>query len=316
MSILEVKNLRKSFNGKGGEKIYAVNGVSFSLKAGEILGVVGESGCGKSTLGHTILRLTKPDSGEVFYEGKEILKLKKAKLRNFRHSIQIIFQDPFGSLNPRHKVEQIIGEPLHIHKVGRKEERQTKIEALLEIVGLPINAKSKFPHQFSGGQRQRIAIARALALDPKIIIADEAVSALDVSIQSQILNLINELRSSLQLSIIFISHDLSVINYISDTVAVMYSGKIIEIGPTNDIMNKPKHPYSQLLLASVPTISFSKKTKDVKIEGEPPDPSIQTIGCAFYSRCHKKSEKCQNEIPKLQAQNNNAEHKIACHHLS
>jgi ABC-type oligopeptide transport system ATPase subunit len=247
--LLEVANLAKHYVDARGRTVHAVNDVSFTLDHGEVLGIVGESGCGKTTLGRCLMRLMEPSAGCIRIDGEDFLAKRGAALKVARRDIQMVFQDPFGSLNPRQSVGAIIGEPLQVHGIGN---RPARVAELLDLVGLPQDAASRYPHEFSGGQRQRIAIARALALNPRLIIADEPVSALDVSIQSQILNLISDLRARLGLSMIFISHDLSVIKHVSDRIAVMHFGKIVEIGPTQDVLAAPQHAYTQALFAAIP----------------------------------------------------------------
>ncbi len=271
MSLLELKNLSKTFPGPNGRVVQAVTEVSLSVEAGEVVGIVGESGCGKSTLGRALLRLIEPDGGEVLFEGVDLLNLNKGKMKAARRDLQIVFQDPFGSLNPRHRVNTIIKEPLVVHGVGSRQEQEARVGELLELVGLPTDARNSYPHEFSGGQRQRIAIARALALKPKLLVADEAVSALDVSVQSQIINLIADLQRKLNISILFISHDLSVIRHVSDRVAVMYLGRIVEVGDTENLMKNPAHPYTQALLGAIPLVG-KKRQRGAVIGGELPDP--------------------------------------------
>ncbi|MDA8604104.1 ATP-binding cassette domain-containing protein [Alphaproteobacteria bacterium] len=314
MSLLTVSNLTKTFAGPNNARVQAVSDVSFTVDEGEILGVVGESGCGKTTLGQAILRLVEPDSGTVTFGGLNLVSATKSELKRSRRDIQIIFQDPFGSLNPRHKIGYVVAEPLIVHGIGNRAERNARVAELLELVGLPVDAADRFPHEFSGGQRQRIAIARALALDPRLIVADESVSALDVSIQSQILNLISELRAKLGMSIIFISHDLSVIRHISDRIAVMYLGRIVEIGPAHEIMTDPKHPYTRALLASVPRISQTREARPAVISGEPPDPANPPPGCAFSNRCPDAMPECLKVRPDLALISGHEDGvKTACH---
>ncbi|GHA34720.1 ABC transporter ATP-binding protein [Devosia pacifica] len=298
MSLLQVNKLSKTYPNLGGPPVQAVSEVSLHVDEGEVLGVVGESGCGKSTLGRSLLRLIEPSSGEVIFAGKSLTRLSQTEMKAVRRDMQVIFQDPFGSLNPRHTVGYIIGEPLIVHRRGNKAERRRRVEELLGIVGLPQDAADRYPHEFSGGQRQRIAIARALALDPKLLIADEAVSALDVSIQSQIINLIADLQKRLSLAIIFISHDLSVIRHVSDRIAVMYLGRIVEVGPAEEIMQAPKHPYTQALLSAVPRPGVAR-TERIKLAGELPDPTDPPSGCAFHTRCPKVMDVCRLERPDL-----------------
>jgi peptide/nickel transport system ATP-binding protein/oligopeptide transport system ATP-binding protein len=250
-ALLEVTNLVKGYANRHGQAVRAINDVSFTLASGEVLGVVGESGCGKTTLGRAVLRLVEPDSGAVRFQGRDLLQLSRAEMKRARRDLQIVFQDPFGSLNPRHKVSTIDGEPIVVHGDGLTKDR---VAEMLSLVGLPADAGERYPHEFSGGQRQRIAIARALALHPKLLVADEPVSALDVSIQSQIINLIADLRARFGLSMIFISHDLSVIRHVSDRIAVMYAGKIVETGSAAEVFERPQHDYTRTLLAAIPKI--------------------------------------------------------------
>lgn len=316
MTILELDHLSKTYPGANGSVVQAVSDVSLSIDAGEVLGVVGESGCGKSTLGRSLLRLIEPSAGDVRFEGKSIMGLSRKAMKPFRRNMQIIFQDPFGSLNPRHTVGAIISEPLKVHGIGTKTEQNARVAELLEIVGLPVDAASRYAHEFSGGQRQRIAIARALALNPKLIVADEAVSALDVSIQSQIINLIADLQKRLNLSIVFISHDLSVIRHVSDRIAVMYLGRVVELGYTEDLMENPQHPYTQALLSAIPRLGVERRER-IKLTGELPDPSNPPTGCAFHTRCPKAFARCAIDRPvlktpdELQAQNPKGQ--VACH---
>jgi oligopeptide/dipeptide ABC transporter ATP-binding protein len=298
MSLLEVCNLSKTYPGAGGAVVQAVTDVSFDLGDAEVLGVVGESGCGKSTLGRSLLRLIEPSAGEVRFGGRELTRLSRREMKALRRDLQIIFQDPFGSLNPRHKVGTIIGEPLDVHRVGSRQQRAARVKELLQLVGLPEGAVDRYPHEFSGGQRQRIAIARALALEPKLLVADEAVSALDVSIQSQIINLIAGLQRRLNLSILFISHDLSVIRHVSDRIAVMYLGRIVEIGPAEAVMEAPKHPYTQALLSAIPKPGLHERGRIV-LEGELPDPAHPPSGCAFHTRCPYVMDICRSDRPNL-----------------
>ncbi len=297
MSLLQITGLSKTYPGPQGRVVQAVSEVSLTVEAGEVLGVVGESGCGKSTLGQAALRLIEPTAGEIRFDGQDLRKLSRAGMRRARQDLQIIFQDPFGALNPRHRVGRIVGEPLLVqHRMGRAA-RRARVAELLEMVGLDADAAGRWPHEFSGGQRQRIAIARALALEPKLIVADEAVSALDVSVQSQIINLIAALRRRLGLSLIFISHDLSVIRHVSDRVAVMYLGRIVETGPVEALMAAPLHPYTQALLAAIPRPGAARPR--VAAPGEVPDPSAPPPGCAFHGRCPQAMEICRQVRPAL-----------------
>ncbi|MFT4726543.1 MAG: oligopeptide/dipeptide ABC transporter ATP-binding protein [Granulosicoccus sp.] len=313
-SILQVRNLSKHFPSSSGKPLVAVNNVSISINQGEVLGIVGESGCGKSTLGRTVLRLIEPTIGEILYEGRDITKLKTHELKSMRKDAQIVFQDPFGALNPHHSVGQIIEEPLLVHKLGNRQQRASRVTELLDVVGLPTDANKNYPHEFSGGQRQRIAIARALASNPSFLVCDEAVSALDVSVQSQILNLLMDLRQRLNLAMMFISHDLSVIRHISDRVAVMYLGKIVESAPTEQIMNNPQHPYTQALLSAIPHPLAERKTRII-LQGELPDPADPPTGCIFHTRCHKRHSsvdtQCVGTVPELRE--HFVDHSVACH---
>ncbi|WP_226779939.1 ABC transporter ATP-binding protein [Oceaniglobus trochenteri] len=313
MSLLSARNLSKVFPGKGGAPIRAVTDVSLDVAPGEVLGLVGESGCGKSTLGRSLLRLIEPTSGEITFDGQDITVLGKAGMKKIRRDMQIVFQDPFGSLNPTHRVGHVIAEPLIVQGVGDKATRRARVAELIDLVGLPEDAAGRYPHEFSGGQRQRIAIARALALDPKLIVADEAVSALDVSIQSQIVNLISDLRARLNLAIVFISHDLSVIRHVSDRIAVMYLGRVVEIGPAERIMENPQHPYTRALLSAIPRIGARREDR-VRLNGEVPDPSAPPPGCAFHGRCPQVMEVCRKTLPPLgQPADGEAHHEVACH---
>ncbi len=296
--LLRVTELTKQFDSRQGKaSIRAVDGVSLTLRNGETLGIVGESGCGKSTLGRTILRLIEPTSGEIEFDGEDLLSLGAAALRAKRRDMQMIFQDPFASLDPRLKVGAIVAEPLVIHRVGgRSGQRQATVD-LLKTVGLEPNAADLYPHEFSGGQRQRIGIARALALRPRLIIADEPVSALDVSIQSQILNLLVELRQDFGLSYIFISHDLAVVEHVSDTVAVMYLGRIVETAATEDLFARPSHPYTEALISAVPQSDPALRGNRIVLKDEMPNPEKPPPGCPFHPRCPKAMDICGSTAP-------------------
>ncbi len=317
--LLEVKDLKKYYPIKSGwfskEKasVKAVDGVSFTVHQGETLGVVGESGCGKSTMARTILRLNEATAGQVIINDQDILALKSEALRKARQHMQLIFQDPYSSLNPRLTVEQIIIEPLVIHNWGTKAERKARVEDLIEIVGLTKRHLKRYPHEFSGGQRQRIGIARALALNPRLVVCDEPVSALDVSIQSQVLNLLKELQQDLGLTYIFIAHDLSVVKHISDRVAVMYLGKIVEIANSKDLYSNPQHPYTQALLAAIPEPDPNKRKDRVLLTGDVPSPANPPSGCRFHTRCHYATDICSQQEP--QAQEIEPGHFAACHHI-
>lgn len=310
-ALLEVDGLVKTYLDRRGRRVRAVDGVSFALATGEVLGIVGESGCGKTTLGRTAMRLLAPDAGAIRFEGTDIAKLGPRALKPFRRGMQMIFQDPFGSLNPRHKIGTIVGEPLAVHGIGGG---RARVGELLDLVGLGAEAATRFPHEFSGGQRQRIAIARALALSPKLIVADEPVSALDVSIQSQIINLIVDLRARLGLSMLFVSHDLSVVRHVCDRVAVMYLGRIVEIGPTERIFAAPRHPYTQALLSAIPRPpgSTAPIRPRIVLQGEIPDPADPPPGCRFHRRCPYASAICAQAEPLSHAASDG--HSVACHH--
>ncbi len=301
--LLEVEHLRKNFPiraGVFGKKIgdvKAVDDVSFTIQKGETLGLVGESGCGKSTTGRMLLRLLEPSEGKIIFEGKNITNLPKQELRKLRSQMQMIFQDPFASLNPRHTVEKILEEPLIVHGVKDKEERKNKVRKLLEIVGLNGYHANRYPHQFSGGQRQRIGIARALSLNPKLIVADEPVSALDVSIQAQVLNLMKDLQKEYDLTYLFIAHDLGVVRHISDRVGVMYLGRIVELAESEELYQNPKHPYTKALLSAVPIADFDYKKERIVLQGDVPSPANPPTGCSFHTRCPMAIEKCSLERP-------------------
>lgn len=315
--LLQVEQLKKQFPIGGGflerktQWVKAVDGVSFSVQEGETFGIVGESGCGKSTLGRVILHLLEPTEGKIFFQGQDISHLSKNDLRKLRREMQIIFQDPYASLNSRLKVSYIIQEPLIINKIGSRREQEKKVLDLLEVVGLNSSHASKYPHEFSGGQRQRIGIARALSLNPKLVICDEPVSALDVSIQSQVLNLLKELQGDFKLTYIFISHDLSVIRYISDHVAVMYLGKFMEMAAKEDLYNRPLHPYTQALLSAIPIPKVNIEKKQIILEGDVPNPTDPPIGCRFCTRCPMVEEICLEKEPAFREIS--ASHFVACH---
>ena len=309
--LLEVDDLHVRFNLRD-ESLPAVDGLSCSLSKGETLGIVGESGCGKTTVGRSVLRLIDPSAGEIFFDGADLRSLRGEALRTVRRNMQIVFQDPYGSLNPRMNVHSIIGEPLRIHEKINGDELDLRVIELLERVGLPENSRFRFPHEFSGGQRQRIGIARAIALNPKLIVCDEAVSALDVSIQAQILNLLRELQEDLGLAYLFISHDLNVVRHGADRVAVMYLGKLVEIGDSDQVYSNPLHPYTQALLSSIPIPDpiKEKKRKRIILKGEPPHPMNPPSGCVFRTRCPIADEECSRIIPPMVKHSDR--HQVAC----
>jgi len=315
--LIEINNLRKSFNLGGGATLHAVNDISFSIKKGETVGVVGESGCGKSTAGRTIMRLYEPTSGGVNFDGQDIYKLKGPKLKELRRDMQMIFQDPYASLNPRMTVMDIIGEALDIHKlVASKKERKLRVENLLDVVGLNPDHATRYPHEFSGGQRQRIGIARALAVDPRFIIADEPISALDVSIQAQVVNLMMDLQRKMGLTYLFIAHDLSMVKHISDRVAVMYLGKIVELAESSELYASPAHPYTRALLSAIPIPDpeIEATRERIVLTGDLPSPINPPSGCQFHTRCPIATNKCKVDEPALLEVRKG--HFAACHYAS
>ncbi len=319
--LLEVRELTKHFPVRGGVlrrnvgEVHAVDGVSFSLRRGETLGLVGESGCGKTTVGKTLLRLIEPSSGTIWFEGRDITQLERAEMRALRRDIQIVFQDPFESLNTRHSVGRILEEPFVIHRLGTDVERRRWVAELLERVGLSSDAVQRYPHEFSGGQRQRIGIARAIALRPKLIVCDEAVSALDVSIQSQVLNLLLDLQRDMNLALIFIAHDLSVVKHVSDRVAVMYLGQIVEHASASAIYNSPRHPYTRALLSAIPVPDpvnrDARRSSRIVLEGDVPSPINPPSGCRFHPRCAYARADCATRVPILEDVGDGA---VACHY--
>lgn len=320
-ALLDVRELKTYFPVRQGvfarvtDHVRAVDGVSFQVGRGRTLGLVGESGCGKTTVGRTVLRLIPATGGEVRFDGVDIFSLPPRELRTIRQRIQIIFQDPVGSLNPRMTVETIVGEALTVHGIARGHTRRDRVASLLERVGLSASHLSRYPHEFSGGQRQRIGIARALALEPKLIVCDEPVSALDVSIQSQILNLLADLQGELGLSYLFIAHNLAVVKHFSHDVAVMYLGRIVEIADADEIYNNPKHPYAQALLSAAPEPDPSARKRRIVLPGEVPSPINPPAGCHFHPRCPLATEECRCVVPLLRAAPNApAGHSVACHH--
>jgi oligopeptide transport system ATP-binding protein len=314
--LLKVNGLKKYFPITGGilgrkqGEVKAVDDVSFYVKKGETLGIVGESGCGKSTTGRLLMRLIEASDGKVIFEDKEITSISKSELRKTRRDIQMVFQDPYASLNPRHTVEKILEEPLIVHGIGTKEERRRSVKEMLEVVGLSSYHARRYPHQFSGGQRQRIGIAKALMTKPKLIIADEPVSALDVSIQAQVLNLMKDIQKEFQLTYIFIAHDLSVVRHISDRVGVMYLGRLIEVADSEELYENPMHPYTKALLSAVPVPDPDIKKETILIEGELPSPANPPSGCAFHTRCTQVMDICKTVRP---VDRNLNGHSVACH---
>jgi oligopeptide/dipeptide ABC transporter ATP-binding protein len=314
-AVLEISDLRTEYAVRSprGEPatLVAVDGVSFDVAPGETLGLVGESGCGKSSLGKTVVRLVDPSAGTIRFRGNDITRLRQRALRDVRRELQIVFQDPYSSLNPRSTVEKILSEPLRVHKVDGT--RSQRVRELLDIVHLPADAASRLPHEFSGGQRQRVAIARALALDPAFIVLDEPVSALDVSIQAQILNLLSTLQSDLGLSYLFIAHDLAAVGHISDRVAVMYLGRVVEMGTKHDVFTNPQHPYTNALLSAVPSADYDRKRRRIVLQGDLPSPLRPPSGCRFRTRCWRADDRCATEVPPLQPSGDGGS-LVACHH--
>lgn len=317
--LLDIQNLKKYFpvTGQlgrlGGVKgqVQAVNDVSFQLFEGETYGLVGESGCGKSTTGRTLLRLTEPTDGKAIYKNQDIFQASKKEIRSLRKDLQMVFQDPFSSLNPRKRIGQTLEEPLIIHSIGTKEERRERVFDILRKVGLGVEHYYRYPHEFSGGQRQRLGLARALVMNPKVIICDEPVSALDVSIQSQVINLLKQLQDVLKLTYLFITHDISVVRHISDRIGVMYLGKIVEEAPTDRLFASPLHPYTQALFSAVPHAGKEAKRERIVLKGEIPSPLNPPSGCMFHTRCPFAMDICKKEIPVKKEMDDR--HFVACH---
>lgn len=315
--LVELKDVKKefvtakTFMGKPLKTVHAVDQVNLSIYEGETIGVVGESGCGKSTLGRSILRLINPTAGQVLYRGDDITKYDKEQMRQMRRKMQLIFQDPYASLNPRMTVLELIKAPLDAFGTGTNEERIQKVKEIMELVGMPENMMNRYPHEFSGGQRQRIVIARALVLNPRFVVCDEPVSALDVSVRAQVLNLMMDLQKELDLTYLFISHDLSVVKYVSDRIAVMYLGRIVEIATKDELYNNPQHPYTKALLSAIPIPDVDNKMKREILTGDVPSPLNPPAGCYFHTRCRYASERCSAECPKLHDIGNG--HMVSCH---
>ncbi len=320
-TLLEATDLVKHFSTRGsafrrgGEVVHAVDGVSLQVRSGETLGVVGESGCGKSTLGRLLVRLHEPTSGTIRFEGHDVTSLSRRQLRPYRRAMQMVFQDPYASLNPRKRVGQILEDPFRIHRELGRDAARRRVRELLQVVGLSPDHVNRYPHEFSGGQRQRIGVARALALNPKLIVADEPVSALDVSIQAQVINLLDDLQDDFQLTYVFIAHDLGVVHHVSDRIAVMYLGIIVELGPSDELFLHPVHPYTQALLSAIPAIEGEDeevRRERIVLEGEVPSPVAPPAGCRFHPRCRYATEICKVERPPL------VDHGVgrfaACHH--
>jgi peptide/nickel transport system ATP-binding protein len=318
-NLIEISNLTKHFPIYGGvflrqiKTVFALNGINLQVKKGETVGIVGESGCGKSTLGKTMLRLYDPTAGNIEFAGKDITHISQKELRSIRRNMQIIFQDPFESLNSRHTIGEILEEPFIIQNIGSSKERKKSVCTLLEKVELPASSVNKYTHEFSGGQRQRIGIARAIALEPKLIVCDEPVSALDVSIQSQILNLLLQLQKDMGLTFVFIAHDLAVVKHISDHIAVMYLGKIVEYADSETIYRDARHPYTKALISAIPLPDPKIKREKIILKGDVPSPINLPNGCSFHTRCPVAIDICQSQVPALKSFDRAGLHQVACH---
>lgn len=310
-TLLDVQNIKKYFKGTKGRQVKAVDDVSFSIARGETLGLVGESGCGKSTLGRTVLRLVNATDGGVIYGGKDILKLPTREMRMLRQKLQMVFQNPYSSLNPRMTVLESVRAPLDIFSIGTKEERFEKSRDILKYVGLDEYQMYRYPHEFSGGQRQRIVIARAIISQPDFVVCDEPVSALDVSVRAQVLNLMQDIQKERGVAYLFISHDLSVVKHISDRIAVMYLGKIVEISPKTELYDNPGHPYTQALLSAIPIPDADVSRERIILQGDLPSPMDPPAGCRFHTRCRYATERCRTQEPELRFDGNG--HGVACH---
>lgn len=305
--------IRKGLFSRVAAWVKAVDGVSFRIAPGKTLGLVGESGCGKTTVGRSLLRLVPATAGRFLFDDQDVFSLPKREMRRLRRHAQLIFQDPYGSLNPRMTIGNIVGEALTVHGLARQRERRQRVAELLDKVGLLPGHASRYPHEFSGGQRQRVGIARALALNPMFIVCDEPVSALDVSIQSQIINLLQDLQHQMGLTYLFIAHDLAVVEHISDYVAVMYLGRIVEYARSDDLYADPKHPYTMALLSAIPQVETSLQRKRIVLQGEVPSPINPPSGCPFHPRCHMAQDRCAVEVPQLECKGGDTEHVVSCH---
>jgi len=313
--LFEARGLEKTFvprDGGGGRVLRAVDGVDLTIREGECLALVGESGCGKSTLGRLLVRLLEPTGGAILHRGQDIAHLRGAGLKAFRREAQVVFQDPYGSLDPRMRVRDLVAEPLVVHRIGDARERAERVRAALARVGLSPEHAERWPHEFSGGQRQRIGIARALVLEPRFVFCDEPVSALDVSVQAQILNLLRDLQASLGLTYLFVSHNLAVVRQVADRIALMYLGRIVEIAPADELFARPRHPYAKALLASVPVPDPARRRATIPLAGEIPSPLDPPSGCRFHTRCPLADARCRSEAPVLTAREGGAA--VACHH--